>query len=567
MTAHDVRLRDPRTLTSLPEILSCLSAYQSEEADLSSSLSDLLSARDPIINSLARLTTLVPLIDDLHGEAALLANKVSQTAQTAERVGGRVRSLDEEMKRIREASDRVGQVVELKFQKVVPIALQASIESKDWDSATRHCARAMTLPPEVIGGPFAEQAVPTSESHLPPAQTLQEAREHLLRVFRQQFKQASESRDSAVISRFFKLFPAIGWEVEGLEVYAAFVVDLVRVRPLASAKSELLSPPVNISWITNKNTTASSPMYYITALTALYESVAMIVDQHQPVVEKYYGLDGASDSDSGKEGDTNIHTDAEAVRCIEKSGSNKLFMELLSTCYMPMEVWYLRPSGLKPRLEPGPSSTTTPDDVFYVLKVVLSRSLSTGSLATVEKATSQLRDVMEQDYAGGIKKKLDDVYRPSASSGNRGERAEAENRISFIAKRVIDVLERPRYINVSCRTVDQRYPRLAYHSSALCRRNQPLVKSYLSSFAGVGNKFTSILRLIRPKLRTFLVDIYRDVSYVLDDNGYAAAEYQDVVRKKFIKSWEGFMEAYKVRFYSLSTRRIEELKGKIGIVH
>lgn len=114
MTAHDVRLRDPRTLTSLPEILSCLSAYQSEEADLSSSLSDLLSARDPIINSLARLTTLVPLIDDLHGEAALLANKVSQTAQTAERVGGRVRSLDEEMKRIREASDRVGQVVELK---------------------------------------------------------------------------------------------------------------------------------------------------------------------------------------------------------------------------------------------------------------------------------------------------------------------------------------------------------------------------------------------------------------------------------------------------------------------
>ena len=34
---------------------------------------------------------------------------------------------------------------------------------------------------------------------------------------------------------------------------------------------------------------ASSPLYYITALTALYESVAIIVDQHQPVVEKYYG--------------------------------------------------------------------------------------------------------------------------------------------------------------------------------------------------------------------------------------------------------------------------------------
>lgn len=34
---------------------------------------------------------------------------------------------------------------------------------------------------------------------------------------------------------------------------------------------------------------ASSPLYYITALTALFESIAVIVDQHQPVVESYYG--------------------------------------------------------------------------------------------------------------------------------------------------------------------------------------------------------------------------------------------------------------------------------------
>lgn len=34
---------------------------------------------------------------------------------------------------------------------------------------------------------------------------------------------------------------------------------------------------------------ASSPLYFIAALTSLFESIAMIVDQHQPVVEKYYG--------------------------------------------------------------------------------------------------------------------------------------------------------------------------------------------------------------------------------------------------------------------------------------
>ena len=75
-------------------------------------------------------------------------------------------------------------------------------------------------------------------------------------------------------------------------------------------------------------------------------------------------------------------------------------------------------------------------------------------------------------------------------------------------------------------------------------------------------KFQSTLRvgveqlfnqLLRPKLRTLLADVYRDVSYVLDDDAYAVAEYQDVVRKRFIKAWEGLAEGYKVRCGAIET--------------
>ena len=78
----------------------------------------------------------------------------------------------------------------------------------------------------------------------------------------------------------------------------------------------------------------------------------------------------------------------------------------------------------------------------------------------------------------------------------------------------------------------------------------------ISSFSSIVPKFQSTLRvgveqlfnqLLRPKLRTLLADVYKDVSYVLDDDAYAAAEYQDVVRKRFIKAWEGLAEGYKVR--------------------
>jgi hypothetical protein len=34
---------------------------------------------------------------------------------------------------------------------------------------------------------------------------------------------------------------------------------------------------------------ASSPVYYLTQLTSLLEAIAHIIDQHQPVVDKYYG--------------------------------------------------------------------------------------------------------------------------------------------------------------------------------------------------------------------------------------------------------------------------------------
>jgi conserved oligomeric Golgi complex subunit 4 len=106
----------------------------------------------------------------------------------------------------------------------------------------------------------------------------------------------------------------------------------------------------------------------------------------------------------------------------------------------------------------------------------------------------------------------------------------------------------------------------------LPHEHQP-VKDALSSFLALVPRFKSILRvrlwrrhidhgvnfkvtqagieqlfnqLMRPKLRTLVTDIYRDVSYVLDDDNYAQAEYQDIVRKRFIKSWESLVDGYKV---------------------
>jgi hypothetical protein len=47
-------------------------------------------------------------------DAKLLHANVERTAKTAESVGGKVKALDEEMRRVREASERVAMAMELK---------------------------------------------------------------------------------------------------------------------------------------------------------------------------------------------------------------------------------------------------------------------------------------------------------------------------------------------------------------------------------------------------------------------------------------------------------------------
>ncbi|GJE97920.1 COG4-domain-containing protein [Phanerochaete sordida] len=641
---------DPRTLTSLSEILSSLSALEAEETELSHSLSALLGDREPIVHALTRLQALEPRLAELHGEAYVLAGTVSATATTADRVGGRVRLLDEEMKRVREAGERVGQVMELKSSLG---ALQAAMEAQDWESATRHCARAMALPLDVTSGAFAESSVPSAESPLPPAQTLQAAREQLLHIFREQFEKASTGRDAAATTRFFKLFPAIGWEEEGLQAYASFVVDLVKVRAPASAKT-------------------SSPLYYITALTALYESVAIIVDQHQPVVEKYYGpgkmtsvlkrllqeadrvtkdlvegweeersmkrkladtsapsfqslststpirratshagnveeeqvdareidkvlteaagmagrwslfrkflyerLKESEDEDEAQSTDRSRPTTpqppataksqafepansgvADALEAIEASSSRQLMEDTLNTYYLPMEVWYTRTiidkahSLSKPDFSQYPATTTTPDDAFYILKIVLSRLLSCGTVLIVVKTAEALREVMDRDYAGVIKKKLDDVYRTGGAGPTA--RGEKESRQAFII--LLNDLD------VSSSHMERLTKELC--ASTLISQNfldseADAVRDAITSFNNLVPRFRSTLRagveqlfnqLLRPKLRMFIPDVYKDVSYVLDDDSYAAAEMHDVVRKRFVKAWEGLVEGYKDTF-------------------
>lgn len=77
---------------------------------------------------------------------------------------------------------------------------------------------------------------PTPQQPQPPNQLLEELRDILLHTFRTEFDAAAEKKDEQAVSRFFRLWPGIGAEREGLEAYGDFVVSLVKARNANTGK-------------------------------------------------------------------------------------------------------------------------------------------------------------------------------------------------------------------------------------------------------------------------------------------------------------------------------------------
>jgi conserved oligomeric Golgi complex subunit 4 len=139
----------------------------------------------------------------------------------------------------------------------------------------------------------------------------------------------------------------------------------------------------------------------------------------------------------------------------------------------------------------------------------LSRLLSTGSLKAVEQTVALLRNVIDRDYTGVIKRKLDEVYRTGSSASNiRGEKADRENRFTFMVGDLLpphELIDHVSYIQILLNDLDVssshlesltrdllRFPAISQHFLEV---EQPAVKNAVSSLSALITRFRSTLRV------------------------------------------------------------------------
>lgn len=127
-------------------------------------------------------------------------------------------------------------------------------------------------------------------------------------------------------------------------------------------------------------------------------------------------------------------------------------------------------------------------------------------------------------------------------------------------------MERARIAMLGVRGVEDKFRNVLKVRNRIRRRELSLTDLFVSQ-SGLDHLFNQVLR---PRLRPLLSDVYKDVSYMLDEDSYAEAEYRDDVRKRFVKAWEALLSGYRVGFLSLARHRpilMRRLVLAAGIVH
>ncbi|KAE9382090.1 COG4-domain-containing protein [Stipitochalara longipes BDJ] len=262
--------------SSLNAIRASLAALHARDASITTRLQALVSSQAELSRELGRLDLLRAHLGTQVVHTRDISNgMLDSAAGTASHLSSKVKELDLEKKRVEETLGVVEQVAELKA--CVQGVVGSMGAPQDWEAAAGYIARANKIPKHVIEGQFAARIVPSVEVPDAPGITIENAKESLCGLFLREFEKAAEEGDGSKVTRFFKLFPLIGREETGLEVYGRYVCQGVAARARGNLREG------------TKGSAGKDGLFYVNALTKLFEHIAQIVEGHGGLVERHYG--------------------------------------------------------------------------------------------------------------------------------------------------------------------------------------------------------------------------------------------------------------------------------------
>lgn len=185
----------------------------------------------------------------------------------------KIRALDQEIGNVHATLSFVSDVQQLKNNIK---QTHYAIETKNWELAAQ-CIHTINhkLSASLVNGKFASAVIPSTEVPELPAPTIAKWTTQLTEEFQRSFDDAAKRKSVAEITKYFQLFPLIDQEEVGLNCYSKFICSIIT--------------DTSRNLINSASQGEKKQGVFASVTTSLFESVSMMLSQHTPMVNKYYG--------------------------------------------------------------------------------------------------------------------------------------------------------------------------------------------------------------------------------------------------------------------------------------
>ncbi|CAH1779240.1 unnamed protein product [Owenia fusiformis] len=260
-------------LTNLDDIKKAYEQLCLDEAAVTDEVNALFEQQGYLETKMSSLHKMLPNLQLVQTDSQQLSNMISFTSTLAENVSGKVRQLDLAKSHVTLCMQRVEDICDLKF---CTEGVQNALKEEDYETAAGHVHKFLSLDENVL-----RMSADVSEGNTLDTsfKLLHEAESKLKSIVNNRFDAAVHAGDSGSVTRYFKIFPLLGLHEEGLKKFSKYLcaqIGETAAKNLdAAISSGVTGPRANV--------------VFADTITMLYESIARLVEVHQPLVETYYG--------------------------------------------------------------------------------------------------------------------------------------------------------------------------------------------------------------------------------------------------------------------------------------
>eukprot|EP00794_Sanderia_malayensis_P019155 gene19155-21075_t len=574
---------DINSVTDIGEIKNLYSLLQQREQELDSELDNLIENRGCVDAEIQAVEELIPNLDLLSENSRHLEKVISDTNELAEKVSSKVRILDLVKSRVQDTIKRVDDILDLKS---CVEGVEAALEKEEFEQAAAYIHRYLSLDERALREILPDNSEGTDLKH--SFNFLHDAQSRLQDQVRQKFDTAMEKGNGAAVERFFKLFPLVGFEDEGL------VASMAEINLDSAVRIDPTDRRANI--------------IFADTLTLLFEGIARIIEDHQPLVDTYYGpgrmtsvldqLQEECDVQSQKvveqfllsrkfEPMTDLESipederteDAIAVedRLISNCGLSRKLQTLIGD-YILMEEYFMREMTLKAvsmDLTEGDSQISSMvDDVFFIIQKSLMRTVSTSNMDAICAMVNNASSLILSDYKETLRTRIKGGY-PSSSldiSGMLQGKLQSASQNQDTATLRRNFLVALNNIEVSTDNLQKLKNIIKFECDKLFSKigntGKEKVESCLSDMTSCTQALKDLLQQgisqlstngVLPKLNTS-IDGFSSISHTLSEDDFSLYEVDDPFVQNFIAALEKALSSIKV---SLTTSNYEIVVSQV----